>query len=81
MVEYHVQNHLDPRAVKSAHHLLEFELLLTEAARAAVGGLRRAEDHGVVTPILVERLAAGISAQEGAFVKFLHRHQFHRRDP
>ena len=46
--------------------------------RTAVGSFGRKENHGIVSPVIPERLAClRIPARDGSFIELLHGHQFH----
>ena len=57
VIEHHVQNHFDAGLMKGPDHFLELQLLLAQASRTAVGSFRRKEGHGIVSPVIPERLA------------------------
>ncbi len=79
MIEYHVQNHFDAGLVAGSDHLLEFHLLLPQAPRAAVRRLGSAEHHGIVSPVILERLAGvRIAARARGIVELQHGHQLQR---
>ena len=78
MIEHHVQNHFDASLVKGPDHFLEFQLLLPQTSRTAVGSFGRKERYGIVSPVVPQRLTClRIAARHRSFIKLLHGHQFH----
>jgi hypothetical protein len=66
--------------VKGPDHFLELQLLLAQTSRTAVGSFGRKENHGIVSPVISERLTClRIPAHDRSFIEFLHGHQFHGR--
>ena len=75
MIEDHVQEYLDARPMEGLDHFLEFQFLLTRSSRTAIGSFRREEGHGIVAPVIPERLTGlRIDAWHLAFIEFLHGH-------
>jgi hypothetical protein len=73
MVVDHVQDHLEPRGMKTPHHLLE----LRRVARGGVSSLRGEKPDRVVSPVVFKTLLQEVPAvHEG-----VHRHELYGSDP
>ena len=82
MIEHDVKDHFDSGIVKNPNHFLELQLLLAQTSGAAVGSFGRKEGHGIVSPVIPERLTClRILARHRSFIELLHGHQFHSGHP
>ncbi len=81
VVEYHVEDDLQTRAMERPNHLLEFQTVRTALANACVGRLGGEEADRIVSPKVPQRLRrSGIDPQQTMFVELLHGHQLDRGD-
>ena len=80
VIEHHVQDHFNSGFVKGLNHFPELQFLLAQTSRTAVGSFGRKENHGIVSPVILEWLAClRIDARCLMFIELLYRHQLHGR--